>query len=124
MNVKKIDEILALDDMVRYVGIIDLQGNIITSKIKNSREITYDNNEFFWADLCIVKKILDVADDSFGKTVSIQTIREKLCQLIYYCDNMIVYVTCNPDVNDKKMLEISNRTGQLVKELVSTDEKY
>lgn len=47
MNLKKIDKILALDDMVQYVGIIDLQGNIIASKIKNGREITYDNNEFF-----------------------------------------------------------------------------
>ena len=118
MNFGKIDEILALDDMVQYVGIIDLQGNLIASKIKKGKEIAYDNKDFFWADLCIVKKILDVADDSFGRTVSIQTIREKLCQLIYYADNMIIYVTCNPNVDDKKMSEISNRTGQLVKELV------
>ncbi len=61
------DKILAVDDTVRYIGIIDSDGNIRSSKSKN--EEIKPAQEMFRTDLRIMKNVLDVSDSSFGKTI-------------------------------------------------------
>lgn len=111
-----IDEILAADDMIRYIGIIDSDGNVISNKSKN--EEIKPAQEMFRTDLHIMKNVLDVSDSSFGKTISTQILRERSYQLTYYHDDIIIYISCDPDVDSQKMLEISEKIGQLVKKLV------
>ena len=94
IHLEKIDEILAVDDTVRYVAFVDSKGNVIASKIKkNVTDIGENEEEMYMVDLCITKSMLDIFDSSFGKTISLYTTREKTRQLIYYHGNLIIYVS-------------------------------
>lgn len=119
MRLELIDEILMIDDVVQYIAIIDSVGNVIASKLKkNTNNVIEDEEELYLIDLCITKKMLDVFDSSFGRTISLQTRREKTRQLIYYHDYLIVYITCDPRADNKKISEISDKIEQLVHEMV------
>ena len=118
MNFEKLDEILAVDEVVRYVSIVDLKGNTIASKIKkNAMNVSKDEERKYTMDLCITKQMLDIFNGPFGRTISMQIIREKTYQLIYYHDSLIIYVTCDPSVDRKKIPEVSGKIEQLVREL-------
>lgn len=115
MDLEKIDEILSVDDVVWYVAVIDTVGNVIASRLKkNTNNIIESEEELYMTDLRITKSMLDIFDDSFGRTIWLQTKREKTRQLIYYRDNVIIYVTCDPRADDKKISEILGKIEQLV----------
>ncbi|KAG2478597.1 MAG: hypothetical protein NPMRTH1_400005 [Nitrosopumilales archaeon] len=121
INLEKMDEILAVDDVVRYVSIVDSKGNTINSRMKkNSTDISQDEEREYAMDLCITKQMLDVFNGPFGRTISLQTTREKTRQLIYYHDYLIIYITCDPRANNKKISEISSKIEHLVHEMVSS----
>jgi len=121
INLEKIDEILAVDDAVRYIAIVDSKGNVIASQLKkNTTNVIEDEDQLYLLDLRITKQMLDVFDNSFGKTISLQTRREKTRQLIFYHDRLIIYITCDPSANNKKISEISSKIEHLVHEMVSS----
>ena len=117
MNFEKLDEILGLEDAIHYVGIMDSMGNIITNKIKKGITTEHDE-EMYRMDLLIIKNMLDIYNPSFGKTLTVQTVREKITQLVFYHDYMIIYIACDPTVDKNTMLKISNKAGELIKELM------
>lgn len=113
MNLEKINEIFAVDDMVRYVGIIDSKGNVIDHKMKKSM-LDNDDEETYRMDVMIMRQMLEMFDQSQGRIITIQTIREKANQLVYYRDYLTIYVTCEPYANKKKMAEISDKIDPLI----------
>lgn len=120
LDLEMIDEILSIDDVVWYVAIIDSMGNVITSKLKkNTNNVIEDEEEMYMVDLRITKSMLDIFDSSFGKTISLQTKREKTRQMIYYHDNLIIYITCDPRTDNKKISEISNKIEPLIHAIIS-----
>jgi hypothetical protein len=50
--------------------------------------------------------------------ISVHAKREKVQQLIFYLDDIIVYVTCDPGTDSKKIPEISDKIQDLVGRLV------
>lgn len=77
-----------------------------------------DKDEIFRFDLRILKSVLDVENDIHGKTTCCITTREKIEQLVWYHDDLIIYVTCDPDLDRSKLLQISYKVQDLVRELV------
>lgn len=121
MDFKKLDEILEADNDIRYVSIVDSKGNIIDSRMNESfTRKKQDEEEEYMMDLQITKKMLDVFNGPFGRTILLQTIREKTWQLIYYHDFLIIYIACEPSSDITKMSEIAAKVQPLVKELVRT----
>lgn len=120
LHLEMIDEILAIDDVVWYIAIIDSIGNVISSKLKkNTNNVIEDQEEMYMVDLRITKSMLDIFDSSFGKTISLQIKREKTRQMIYYHDNLIIYITCDPKTDNKKISEISDKIEHLVLVMVA-----
>ncbi|MGI0072862.1 MAG: hypothetical protein ACREA3_03505, partial [Nitrosotalea sp.] len=119
LHLEKIDNILASDKAIRYVGIIDSTGNIVASKSRGGGSVT-DKDEIFRFDLRILKSVLDVENDIHGKTTCCITTREKIEQLVWYHDDLIIYVTCDPDLDRSKLLQISYKVQDLVRELVAS----
>ena len=117
INLEVLDNILALDDDILYLAIMDSRGNIIANRVKEGTTNEYEQ-ELLRIDLYIVKQMLDLYDNSFGKTISMQTRREKLSQLVFYHDYMIIYVACEPNILQSKMNTISEMVTPLVKEIV------
>lgn len=121
MNLKKLDKILGVDNNIRYVSIIDSKGNIIDSRMNKSlTRKRQDEEEEYRMDLQITKKMLDLFNEPFGRTILLQTMREKTWQLIYYHDFLIIYIACEPSSDIKKMSEIAAKVEPLVRELVRT----
>jgi len=121
INLEKMDEILAVDDAVRYIAIVDSKGNVVASQLKkNTNNAIEEKDELNRLDLHITKQMLDVYDDSFGRTISVQARREKINQLIFYHDYLIIYITCNAKADNKKISEISSKIEHLVHEMVSS----
>ena len=110
-------DILMVDEAVRYVGIIDSAGNIVASK---SRGGDMADDEVFRFDQRILKSVLDVENDIHGKAIRIHTTREKIEQFVYYCDNLIIYVTCDPRIEHKRLLEISDKIQDIIGQPVET----
>ena len=117
----KIDDMVSADGAVRYAGILDSKGNLIAGKMRKekSADDTYPREEeVFRVDLCIMKQMPDLEDDAYEKIISVYAKRENIQQLIYYLDNLIVYITCDSHVDDKKILEISGKVQKVIDELV------
>ncbi|MDE1764427.1 MAG: hypothetical protein KGH88_09345, partial [Thaumarchaeota archaeon] len=60
---------------------------------------------------------LDLEDSAYGKIISVHSKRENIQQLIYYLDDAMVYVACDPLTSAKNMAEISDRIGELLGKL-------
>lgn len=118
MNLEKLDEILAVDEGIRYVALIDSKGNLITSKSKPTvSQIIIDVNAEYVLDLCITKQMMDIFNTQFGKPLSMLIRRENTKQLIYYHDYMIIYVSCEHNISEDRMTIMSQKIDKLVKEL-------
>ena len=121
IRLEKTDEIIAVDDAVRYVAIVDSKGNVVASQLKkNTNNTIEEKDELNLLDLRITKQMLDVYDDSFGRAISLQTRRKKINQLVYYHDYFIIYITCDGKADNKKISEISSKIEHLVHEMMSS----
>ena len=121
INLEKMDEILAVDGTVQYIAIVDSKGNVIASQQKkHTNNVIEEKDELNLLDLRITKQMLDVYDDSFGRAISLQARREKINQLVFYHDYLIIYITCDAKADNKKISEISSKIEHLVHEMVSS----
>lgn len=68
----------------------------------------------FRVDLCIMKQILDVENEIHGKIIAVHAKREKVPHLVYCIVDIIVYVTCDPGTDGKKIPEISDKIQELI----------
>jgi len=114
---KMTEEILAVDNAVRYVGIIDNRGKIHYSKIKEGKKSlkSQKEEEVFAADLSVMKLMQELFNDSLGRVTLMHTIREKLHQKVYYTDGRMIYVTCERNIDNHKAIEISDKIESVIK---------
>ena len=114
------DEILVIDKVMRYVGFTDSDGDIIYSKMKKGKTSlkNLEQEQKFAADLSIIKKIQETFDESLGKITLIHMTREKIHQLIYYVGDLMVYVTCEQQLNDHRLIEITNKIKSIIQKSI------
>lgn len=118
MNFQKLDDIIALDSSIRYVGIIDSRGNTIDRRTREDQRDDPDGEEYLHIDAIISRQIADLQQEKFGETVSVLTIRKKIYEFILYTDRLIVYVTFDPG-NLSKIAQIAEKIPPIVKEMLS-----
>lgn len=113
-----LDEILKIDEeLVRFAGIIDVNENTLISKSQKNKQsyVNEKEEEEFALDLENIKKIQDKFNVQLGSTVFMHVMRKRLHQFIYYLDNLIVYVTCEPMINAKLVSKISSYAELTIK---------
>lgn len=118
---KKIaDEIIAVDDAMRYVGIIGEKGKIYHGQMKEGKKLltTQKEQEVLSADLSVMKLMQGLYDESLGTVTFTHTVRDKLHQLVFYIDNMIVYVSCERNIDNHKIAEIVNKIEPIIIKLI------
>ena len=105
----KIEHIFAADKSIHCVELVDFVGNTIINKTiaEISSEKGNTKLDSFKVDLYIMKNILDLANHSYGKTISLRVKRESTQQIVYYLENYILYVTYESGANeaDRKILD-------------------
>lgn len=117
---KVADKILAVDDAIRYVGVIDEKGNILHGEIKEGKKIllSQKEQEVLSADLSVMKLMQGLFDDSLGRVTFMHTVRDKIHQMVYYIDDMMMYVSCERNIDGHKIVEISNKIEPIIIKLI------
>ena len=115
---KMTDEILSLGIELRFIGILDEGGTVVYTKIKNEKLAVFnrEEQEMFELDQFVIKNIQKVFDEPLGKVTSICVHREKICQLIYYVNDLIIYITCEPNASNHRVMEISEKILKIIGE--------
>jgi len=117
LNYEKVaDEILTIDDTMRYVRFIDKKGELIYDRVKKDKNLLQDQEGLgrFSSELPIVKQIQELFDESLGKTRFMHIIRDKVHQFIYYVDNIIIYITCERNTDPQRIIEIVNKIDSIL----------
>jgi len=115
---KLVNTILELNHSFRCVGFIDNVDNTMFSKMNEGKTnlITNTEEEKFVVDLQTIKKIQDGFVDKLGVVSFSHVMRKKMQQLIYNIDDIIIYVTCESNVDHNTIVEISKLINDTIYE--------
>lgn len=114
MNTRKVElipvveEILALDPMMRFAAIIDLKGNISEGIMKEGKTSlkSQKEEEHFCKQVAIRRKIRKQFDKSLGPVNYVHIERQKVTQIVIYTKRKTVYVTVEPHMDIRRKLEV------------------
>ena len=113
-----VDETLTINDAIRVVGIISKKENALISKIKSGKTplVTQGEDERFAITIQKMHDLQNEFNRTLGKTTFMYVTRDKIGLLVYYFDDFVVYVSCEPTIERQEMIKISNRIEQVIVE--------
>jgi len=114
-----IEDIINLDPKMRFVGFIDLNGNIVESIIKSGKTSleSQKEEEHFCQQVAQRRKMRKNFDNSLGKVRYVHVEREKVTQMVVYAKKFTVYFTMEPEMTIKDKLEIVNKIKKMTSHL-------
>ena len=103
-----VEDILALDSMMRFAAIIDLKGNISEAIMKEGKTSlkSQKEEEHFCKQVAIRRKIRKQFDKSLGLVDYVHIERQKVTQIVLYPKHKTIYVTMEPNMDIRRKLEI------------------
>ena len=114
--IKKIGK---LHKMIRFVAIINKNGKIIKSEMRDEVPslLKTKNEEKFCQDVTIRRKMREEFDKSLGKVKFVNVERENISQIVMYAKTKSLFVTVEPEIsiNDKTKIisQIKKLTANL-----------
>lgn len=114
-----VEDILSIDQGMRFAAIIDLKGNISESIMKEGKTSlkSQKEEEHFCKQVALRRKIRNEFNKSLGKVDYVHIEREKVTQIVVYPKRKTVYVTIEPNMDIIKKLKIvkliKEKTAQL-----------
>ena len=92
------DGIISCSENIRFVGIMDFDGNVISKHASPSNNTNLIKEiEMFEVDQLIMKNIQSVFDDALGIVHHMEIYRKFVSQIIHYVDNHIIFITINSE---------------------------
>jgi hypothetical protein len=103
-----VESILSIDPGMRFVAIIDLQGNISEAIMKDGKTSlkSQKEEEHFCKQVALRRKIRNEFNKSLGKVDYVHIERENVTQIVVYPKRKTVYVTMEPNIDTIRKLEI------------------
>ena len=114
--IKKIGK---LHKMIRFVAIIQKNGKIIKSEMRDEVPslLKTKNEEKFCQDVTVRRKMREEFDKSLGKVKFVNVERENISQIVMYAKTKSLFVTVEPEIsiNDKTKIisQIKKLTANL-----------
>jgi len=104
------EEIIQLNPKMRFVGIIDLKGNIIEGIMKKGKTSfeSQREQEHFCKQVSQRRKMRKEFDISLGKVRYVHVERENVTQIVVYTKRKTIFATAEPDLSIKKKLQVVN----------------
>ena len=114
-----IEDIINLDPKMRFVGFIDLKGNIVESIIKSGKTSleSQKEEEHFCKQVAQRRKMRKNFDNSLGKVRYVHVEREKVTQMVTYTKKFTVYFTMEPEMTIEDKLKIVNKIKKMTSHL-------
>ncbi len=114
-----IEDIINLDPKMRFVGFIDLNGNVVESIIKSGKTSleSQKEEEHFCKQVAQRRKMRKNFDNSLGKVRYVHVEREKVTQMVTYTKKFTVYFTMEPEMTIEDKLKIVNKIKKMTSHL-------
>ena len=93
---------------IKFIGVMDEDGKVLISVHKYDQHLAEKEIEIFDVDMHIIRNIQEVYDESLGKVHTMIITRERVKQIVFYLDRKLVFISCNPRIDDKSLQELTN----------------
>ena len=114
-----VEDILQLDDAMRFTAIIDLEGNILEAIMKEKKTSLESQKmqEKFSNDAATARTMREVYDSSLGRVRYTHTEWENVTQITVYPKECPIFVTMEPELSIKRKLEIVTKIKKMTSHL-------
>ena len=113
------ENILALNNAMRFASILDLKGNIIEGIMKD-RKTSLESQiqqEKFCKDAAKARKMREAYDKKLGKVRYVHTERENVTQITVYVKKYTIFITMEPELSVNKKLQIVTKIKKMAAHL-------
>jgi len=113
------EQIIGLNPKMRFVGIIDLHGNIVEGIMKKGKSSleSQKESEHFCKQIAKRRKMRKEFDNGLGKVRYIHVERDSVTQLVVYTKQNTIFVTVEPELSIKNKLQIVNTIKKLANKI-------
>ena len=109
---KLCQKVFALNDDIRYAGIIDSTGAPIAGGMRKGTDsiVTETDEELFLTQTALRKSMRERFDQAMGRARFAYVEREKISILTFYMEDKILLVTLEPNVDSHTAMDIADDT--------------
>ena len=110
------EEIIGLDAAMRFVGIINLDGEIVEGIMKEGKSSleTQKEEEHFCHQVAQRRKAREGFDSTLGKVRYVHVEREYVTQLVVYAREHTVFTTVEPETSVARKFELVNKFKEII----------
>ncbi len=110
------EEIIGLDDLMRFVGIIDLKGEIVEGIMKEGKTSleTQKEEEHFCRQVAQRRVAREEFDERLGKVRYVHVERECVTQLVVYAKEYTIFVTVEPETSVARKFELVSKFKEIL----------
>ena len=114
-----ISEIFKINNKIRFVSIIDLDGKITLSKMKSDLDslLKQSNEEKFCEHVAIRREMRHEFDRKLGKVNYVHVERENVTQIVVYSKSHSFFITIDPEITSSVKAHIIMKIKKIVSSL-------
>jgi hypothetical protein len=117
MDLNKLCErVFALNDDIRYAGVIDSTGALIAGGMRKGIDsiVSETDEELFLTQTALRKSMRERFDASMGRARFAYIEREKMSLLTFYMADKMLLLTLEPNVDSHTAIDIADDTLELL----------
>ncbi len=106
---KILDAIFALNNDIRYAGLIDETGILIAGGMRHGIDSIVDqpSEELYLTHTALRKSMRERFDDTMGQSRFVYVEREKLSLLTFYLDKKMLLITLEPSLDSHVIMDLA-----------------
>ena len=106
---KILDAIFALNNDIRYAGLIDEAGLLIAGGMRHGIDSIVDqpSEELYLTHTALRKSMRERFDDTMGQARFVYVEREKLSLLTFYLEKKMLLVTLEPSMDSRVVMDVA-----------------
>ena len=112
---KLASQIFKIDPLIKHLGLIDLEGRILTDQSSASSVPIEPDEErvMFYYQVGLRRGRREHFNDVYGQTEHIHIIREKMQQIVLYLPMITVYLTLDRSMNSKGVSQLAKKIKKI-----------
>jgi len=112
---KLASQIFKIDPLIKHLGLIDLEGRILTDQSSaSSVPIEPDEDRvMFYYQVGLRRGRREHFNDVYGQTEHIHIIREKMQQIVLYLPMITVYLTLDRSMNSEGVSQLAEKIKKI-----------
>ncbi len=118
---KLASQIFKVDPLIQHLGLIDLEGHLLTDQTSASSVPIEPNDDriMFYYQVGLRRGRREHFNDVFGQTDYIHIIREKMQQIVLYLPMITVYLTLDKQMTPNEVSHLSEKIKNLDSNLLN-----